>query len=228
MSDGLDGLRHLLRLGAGVEPRRRGPDGQPLPRKRRIRDPQRGRFYKAENHAFPESRDGGMSYEETVGYVTKVWRSAWTQKRFKRARTFKPPEVADGRGTRWARGSLTRLNLPKWARTTPVILHEVCHALHHDEAAHGWAFAQRYLALVQHFLGRQDAQRLKASYRQHKVRYKKPRTMSPETLAKLRARGHQLVAAKRAQQAPEAPTARDYYYDPTEMRMKRLPPHING
>ena len=39
------------------------------------------------------------------------------------------PELKDGRGTRFARGSSRVINLPGWARKTWVVLHEIAHSI---------------------------------------------------------------------------------------------------
>lgn len=169
----------------------------PIPRQTRmVRDPQKGRLYKAENAAFPNKKED-LDYEATVAYVAKVWASPWIRRHFRQAVRHPHPYVKDGRGTRIARGGLRRLNLPRWARNRPVILHEITHALLPPSEHHGWLFAKSFLALVQHFIGREAALVLKGAYRSYRVRYKKPRTMRPEVLAKLRERGRQLAAARR-------------------------------
>src|SRR5262245_65586651 len=163
------------------------------------RDMQRAKPYRAEREAFPGFSSGTevMEFADACRYVAMVWRSPWTRRTFPLA-VHAVPRVKDGRGTRIARGGLYRINLPRWARTKPVMLHEIAHSLtvdRLDEGVHGRTFARNFLALVQHFLGRDAAKALRASFRKHRVRYNRKRRISPEALAALRSRGAMLAAA---------------------------------
>lgn len=165
---------------------------------KRARDMQRAKLYRAECEAFPKD---GPHFDLDVAeqFIATVWGSPWTKRHFERARDYPPPRVKDGRGTRTARGGLFRINLPRWARTRPIILHEVAHALTRvtrEQPAHGQAFAATFLALAQHFLGTAAAAQLKASFRKHHVRYRPKRRLSEAALAALRARGQQLAARR--------------------------------
>lgn len=177
----------------------------------RPRDTQRAKLYRAEREALPgfQALPGQEpSVEECSTFVKKVWGSAWTKKHFRRAYAFPVPWIKDGRGTTWARGSLHHLSLPLWARTKPVMLHEIAHSLTiaSETPAHGPRFAACFLALVRHFLGAEKAALFKAAFRKHHVRTRPKRKMSPAVLADLRARGHALAAAnKRAKEETEGP-----------------------
>jgi len=66
------------------------------------------------------------------------------------------PVVKDGRGTAYARGYSYEINLPRWARTTVTVLHEVAHSIHTkyrqgDEATHGKEFMRIFIDLLAHF-----------------------------------------------------------------------------
>ena len=65
------------------------------------------------------------------------------------------PTVRDGRGTRVARGGAWIINLPRWARTDIVVLHECAHSiiccLHIPGASHGKVFATLFLLLLKRF-----------------------------------------------------------------------------
>lgn len=165
----------------------------------KLRDSQRSKLYSAEAEAFQGAVDRLVTFDLTVGFVEKVWRDAYVRSTFPMATRYPAPRVDDGRGTRIARGSISRINLPLWARSKHVALHEIAHALRVTgarEAAHGREFAARFIVLVQHFMGRSYADALKAAFKKHRVRYKPKRTLSPETIARLRERGA-LLAAKR-------------------------------
>lgn len=144
---------------------------------KRERDTQRKRVYAAERVLDDYGRIENVS--EIQVYVNKIWASKWARKHFRMACACFSPLVADGRGTRIARGGWQRLNLPRWARTKTVILHELTHALLPDEgASHGWQFAKAYLDIVRHVLGREAAAKLKAAYRQYHVRFRPKRRLS--------------------------------------------------
>ncbi len=67
----------------------------------------------------------------------------------------KAPKVYNGRGKRNASWSLYGIQLPRWARTTWVVLHECAHGLQHvfapDDPHHGAAFMGLYLELLHRF-----------------------------------------------------------------------------
>ena len=102
------------------------------------------------------------------------------------------PIVGDGRARRKAcwQPSTYEIKLPQWARTEPVILHEMAHWIvdkatvprsdgstgfwvaqyDPDHAAHGKEFASVFLELVRLQLGVKATKVLKASYKQHRVK----------------------------------------------------------
>lgn len=112
--------------------------------------------------------------------------------------------VTDGRARQSACAvGKAEIRLPRWARSKLVILHELAHiamarAGHEFEAAHGWRFCSTQLRLVRRFMGVAAHDELRAAFREHKVKYKEPRKLSPEALARMRERGLALAAAKRA------------------------------
>lgn len=174
------------------------------PHRLKARDSQRAKLYAAERCAFGEEwtekiEDGDLA--ATVRYVRQVEASATWRKIL--AKSGLNPladglEIADGRGCRAARGSRARLTLPVWARTRPVILHEMAHAATGDRAKHNWPFAAAYLLLVGTFMGSEARDRLKEEFRKARVRYTPPRTFTAEHWVKLRERGQALAAAARA------------------------------
>lgn len=197
-----------------------------------LRDSQRQKLYNAER-AVPF----GVTFdtvEDCQRYVNKVWASPWTLRRFvvsehtrqeikahpnaadyilSKAQERKPPIVRPGHGSRSAFYRLGTITLPKWARNERVILHEIVHALrfrhvwNHTEPPHGWQFANTFLELVRHFMGREAHDTLKASFRKHKVRFRPPRPkrqLTPERLAALRAQAARMHEIRRAAKAPES------------------------
>jgi putative metallohydrolase (TIGR04338 family) len=173
---------------------------------KRPRDSQKTRLYTAEQKVFgnPEKNyalEERLTLAACQAYVDRLYQDPWFRETFRTRRTLasgKPPAVLDGRGASIARGNWARLKLPRWARNETTILHEVAHAVKPAgiwEAAHGREYAARYLLLVQHYLGRETAQRLRQSFRLHRVKYTPKRQMTPEALERLRARGRALAAA---------------------------------
>lgn len=124
---------------------------------------------------------------------------------------YKTP-IHHGGGTSVARGGAHRLNFPLWARTDGTVLHEFAHHLHEREKltylggagpnddtywqVHGWRFVEILSILVLHVLGRDAHDAYKAACKEHRVRSRPKRKLSPEALEKLRARGRLLAAAR--------------------------------
>jgi putative metallohydrolase (TIGR04338 family) len=120
-----------------------------------------------------KAKDGPeFTWAETLAYVERVTRSRWWRCRLPRG-----VRVKDGRGTRIARGGWgtgrPTVNLPRWARTRLVILHELAHVLTsrpgREVAAHGPEFAKTYLELVRRFEP-ELAPRLRAEFKAGRVR----------------------------------------------------------
>lgn len=168
-----------------------------------VRDSQRARVYKAEREAFGEDYGGLIdkgSFKSAVRFVRKVEATKTWAKLLGYSNltpVYPGLEVKDGRGTRIARGGRYTLNLPTWARSKLVILHEMAHAAT-PGMQHNWPFCDVYLALVGMFMGDAARKRLQECFKKHKVRFRKPRQLSPEHLAKLRAQGQKLAAMQRA------------------------------
>jgi hypothetical protein len=86
------------------------------------------------------------------------------------------PELKDGRGRRRAAGSWRVIKLPVWARTRWTICHEYAHALKpwaSKDPWHGPIFAGDYIRLVRRFIGPLEADILKLSFREHRVKFRK-------------------------------------------------------
>lgn len=158
------------RLVRGSSPRR--PSGQP-------RDSQKSKVYNSEN-VLRFHRLG--TFKQTEAWIRRVMRTKFWREfvppgmpedgRYRSPSTIK---VKDGRGTRIARGSRSRLNLPAWARTDVTVLHELAHALQTERPAHSWQFCAIYLQLIRRFMGKEEASALRAEYARRKVKHRKPR-----------------------------------------------------
>jgi len=164
------------------------------------RDNQRSKLYKAENEAFDkhpasEVYKGKDSLEKCQQLVDKlVKESKWFKKHWGEVIEVK---VKPGKGHRRATGSRYMvgwcgqykgiIQLPLWSRKTWVVLHELSHVITpNNKASHGWEFAQNYLKLVKHIMGKEAESALKESFKKHRVKYNPPRKMSEERRQQLR------------------------------------------
>lgn len=145
------------------------------------RDGQRARLYRAETDAFaahPEPAWRLPSVTAVEAFVRDVLDEDWFRVRFG---TFSRVTVKDGRGTRHAYSAYepvrrsVALSFPRWARTKPVVLHELGHAAslrrHGVIAAHGPEFAAVYLQLVARHLGPAAGVHLRRAFDAHRVRH---------------------------------------------------------
>lgn len=163
-----------------------------LTRSGRVRDSQRQRLYDAEHDTAWGKADRAMTLAECQIYVNRLCAQQWTQRHW---RIWAPPTVSDGRGSPQARyvSWNNTIEMPCWSRTEWTLLHEMAHFLSdrclrncngvdglpcRQEAAHGWHFAQIYLALVRHQLGKAVHDVLRGSFRRGRVRYTRPRRAS--------------------------------------------------
>lgn len=157
------------------------------------RDSQKSKVYRAENAARTIVGDKAITDRIAAwAFVEKVERDAWFRRTYGRWRF----RISDGRGTRIARGGGGWLNLPRWSRTPMVMLHEIAHNVAPYACHHDWRYCAIYLRLVRHFMGREVHDVLRAQFREHGVRYKRPRVLSPEQRAVLVERLARLRAAK--------------------------------
>lgn len=137
-----------------------------------VRDAQKSKLYAAERevrHAI-----GDVAIKDRIAawaFIEKVERDRWFIRHYGR-RKF---TISDGRGTRIARGGGDWLNLPRWARTPMVMLHEIAHCVAPSGARHNWQYAAVYLKLVRHFMSVEIAEKLRRSFKRHGVRYLRPR-----------------------------------------------------
>ncbi len=153
-----------------------------------MRDSQRSRVYEAEA-ALAGDADL-MTIAECRRFVNSIICSRWWKARC----NLWSVRVFDGRGTRRARGGHFQssankagwgISLPKWARTRATILHELSHVITEHEAwfsgveewqwpklpAHGRAFCRNFLALVGRWMGKDEAARLRDSFRDNGAKW---------------------------------------------------------
>lgn len=137
---------------------------------RPARDTQRARLYRAEEEVGPGRRLPTVA--DLQAYVDAVTAADWFVRRWGE-RSY---EVRPGHGHR--RATATRdglLQLPRWARTELVVLHEMAHPLGAPEAApHGPEYAGVFLALVRRAMGPAPAQALEEAFGRHRVRHLPP------------------------------------------------------
>lgn len=146
----------------------------------RPRDSQRARLYRAEHEAFgkpPHSDWPCLTLPAVTSFVRAVITESWFRTEFG---IISEVRIKDGRGTRHAYSAydLERrdvlFSFPRWARSQPVLLHEIGHAAslcrYGLVAAHGPEFAVAYLSLVQRHLGEGAHDRLLAAFAHHRVR----------------------------------------------------------
>jgi len=153
---------------------------EPPPQKR-PRDSQRSRLYSAERvlsnrdeHGQPCGSVDWTTVAEVQAFVDRVTRSRWWKSRSRVGKIV----VKDGRGGMSARAYRSRgqsvIAIPRWARTRRVVLHELSHHLTPwTAAAHGNLFAANLVDLVRRWMGPDEAEALKESFRQAKVRHRR-------------------------------------------------------
>lgn len=160
------------------------------------RDQQRQRAYDAE-HAIDDFGETFADLDGAKRYVARMLASKWLRRHFPGVRS--TIEVRDGRGRRRAAAFGTyAITLPRWARNTTTVLHEIAHCLTPRDPGHGAEWARCYLMLVQHFLGRAAAAALRASFKAHGVRY--ARAAHPAARSAARRRGAALLASQSPEQ----------------------------
>ena len=133
----------------------------------RPRDSQRARLYRAEGEV-----DSGRrlpTVERMQAYVDALCAADWFLPRWG-AQTI---EVRPGFGHRRATADEHGvLQMPKWARTELVLLHEVAHCLTPRTCApHGPEYAGVLLALARRGMGPGSAQRLEDAFARQRVRW---------------------------------------------------------
>ena len=133
----------------------------------RPRDSQRARLYRAEGEV-----DGGRrlpTVERMQAYVDALCAADWFLSRWGTQTIEVRPGYGHRRATADERGVL---QMPKWARTELVLLHEVAHCLTPRScAAHGPEYAGVLLALARRRMGPATAQRVEDAFAGQRVRW---------------------------------------------------------
>lgn len=153
----------------------------------KARDSQRAKLYRAERlHSYWAKTKLMDSLDGVHQFVADVTRKTWFTVRWPYAQAVKVGgkwtdrwRIKDGRGCRSARGSHLFMVLPCWARHPLVILHEMAHGLSCDDPAHGWRFAETFLTLVHHTLGKDAGDELKRLFRENRVHFRPKRKGNP-------------------------------------------------
>lgn len=177
------------------------------------RDVQRQKAYRAEWSMKGAGHEGRVfpTAMHVEAYVRRLAQSKWFVAKF--GRHYFRMESATGRSSTATPGrSYHTLAIHSRMRNQLTIAHEIAHCVRplkawptEKGAWHGPEFAATLLVLVQHTMGTKAAQALRAHYRTQKVRYKKPRTMSPEQRAALAARLAQYRRPMQRAASPELP-----------------------
>lgn len=171
-----------------------------------LRDTQRQKLYNAE-HAVHKQLATNLTWPELEALKNKIVTSTWFVKKY---RTRDSGRVAalnirlekthgGGRAERMFDGWEIRLGT--WARCDLVLIHEITHCVVTTGPAHGWKFAEVFLDLVRHFMGKDAHDVLKASFKKHRVKFTAPRAkreLTPEQRAVLVERMAKARAAKQA------------------------------
>lgn len=139
-----------------------------MPASGRPRDSQRTRLYRAESEVATGRRL--PTVEHMQAYVDELVGAAWFLARWGSTRI----EVRPGYGHRRATADENGvLQMPRWARTELVVLHEVAHCLTPAAfAAHGPEYAGALLALVRRAMGVAPAQALEDAFGRHRVAWR--------------------------------------------------------
>ena len=146
-------------------PAKRAMVAAPRARHARPRDFQRARLYRWETEEVLPRSPEPLSLVACAELVEQAYR--WAEGAAALEPGWQPPIVGDGRGRRHACGSRQQIKLPRWARTRAIVLHECAHGLADD--LHGPRFVDRYVALLDRFLGL-DRDELYASLARHRIR----------------------------------------------------------
>lgn len=151
----------------------------------RPRDSQKSRLYKAEREALNKRSKRLETISDITRYVDRISKRATIVRRYG-TELRKPIFIGDGRGKRNAGGDAKGIYMPKWSRTEFIVLHEMSHCIacrmygRYNIAAHGREYAAIYLDLVRFMLGKDAADALKASFRTHRVKWRKIGRASPQ------------------------------------------------
>ena len=185
----------------------------------RPRDSQRSKVYAAE-HASGIHKEGNtpLTIRECQALVDKMLDSAYVQRKYDpegRAHWIGRYHYRYSQGIRvdlgknggraFKHGAQRVIRLGLWGRQQSVIIHEVAHHLADyrakGDARHNWEFCDVYLDLVRHFMGKDAHDKLKQAFKDHRVKFRKPRQkrqLTPEQRQILVERAAKARAARKA------------------------------
>jgi len=133
-----------------------------------LRDSQRSKLYSAERKHSLYKKFYIDDVADLQKYVDSITSSKWFIDKF----NYNSIKVKDGRGRRSACATKYYIKLPVWSRYKLCILHEVAHTITpYNYAGHGREFANNFLVLVRHFMGKEPYFELKSLFKQHRVKY---------------------------------------------------------
>jgi putative metallohydrolase (TIGR04338 family) len=144
------------------------------------RDSQRSKVYRAEQLAFDGSPLDVPEIKDIEDYITHICSLGRVRDSF--------PElinrrviVGDGRSRNRPAADSSGIYMPRHSRRKWIVLHELSHTIVRRKhgvvkaAGHGWQFAETYLLLVRHVMGVEAHDRLKAKFKEHRVRFREPK-----------------------------------------------------
>lgn len=136
-----------------------------------MRDNQRSRVYRAERLAWSVYDDSVMrklsltEIERLVRRMSPVYEYGGRLAGMKR-----PIKVGAGQGARRACAYSDRVVFPLWARTLPVVCHEMAHIRAGLDHGHNGPFVSEYIRLVRHYIGPVEADVLRQAFREGRVK----------------------------------------------------------
>lgn len=151
-----------------------------------MRDSQRGKVYASEREAFPNMFNPYWSIwktaEEIQNWINSISKTNYFHKHFCKTHGSRLALVKLSRGLRSCMQmgimKISSCNMNKF-----VVCHELAHAIafakyfaiSRNVQGHGWQFCATYLHLIRHYIGLEEYNTLKASFKKHKVKFRAPR-----------------------------------------------------
>jgi putative metallohydrolase (TIGR04338 family) len=161
------------------------------------RDSMRAKCYGAEDAIRLEVSQRDLSdLEEAARYLRDTMETDWFQRRWPKFRELTihyVPQVkgANAMATHWGYDKLPnrgRINCGKWALTKELVwLHELAHCIIPPGHHHDRLWVRTFLELVRLRMGKDAHERLRDSFRKHRVKFNPYRQLSEEHKAKLAA-----------------------------------------
>lgn len=170
---------------------------------KKVRDSQRSRLYSAESVL--RTYDRLLTEEQVYQLIAKVRSDAVIQRWYGDPGHIKVTISGRHKRTSWARyGARPEMVLAKgWGQQPAVVLHELAHfyASPAGDPGHDWLFCHIFLAFVKRFMGVEEANKLKASFKKNKIRFAPPRKRKAMSAAQKAAAGDRMAKARAARAA---------------------------